>query len=358
MTRIDELKQLIHDADTVYWSTGEDKVSDAQYEQWVTELRSLDPEAAMEFGSPRIVSGGKIKHPAPMLSMDKVYSVNEIYKWLNKYAKDTDVAVMPKYDGIALVRYKDKITATRGNGKVGEDATFITSEFMRNEKPGYGEAVIKYSTFEQLKQLGYQHPRNAVSGILGSLEPEIQERAKYITFVRYDSYSITVHNPSIKEIESVIAKIQEERKDYPMDGIVFRIIDNVTFEKLGHTTHHWRGQIAFKFKRPGVKTVVKEIFYRENNGTITPMVAFDPVFCDGAWLSKASCSNWDKLVAMDIQVGDECIVERAGGVIPYIISSSHTVNSKGPFAVPTSCPTCNANLIKFGKRLYCPKCDK
>lgn len=358
MTRIDELKQLIHDADTVYWSTGIDKVDDRVYEGWIAELRKLDPSAALEFGSPRIVSGGKVKHPVPMLSMDKVYSVEEIHKWINRHAKGESISVMPKYDGIALVRYKDKITATRGNGKVGEDATFITSEFMRNERPGYGEAVILYPTFEKLKLLGYQHPRNAVSGILGSLEPEIQERAKFITFARYDSYSITIQDPTIEEIEEVIKRIQEERKDYPMDGIVFKITDNTKFQSLGHTAHHWRGQIAYKFKKPGVKSIVRNIYYKENNGTITPMIAFDPVFCDGAWLSKASCSNWDKLANMDIRIGDECMVERAGGVIPYIISTVHTKDSGDKVTIPTHCPTCNTELVKMGKRLYCPKCDK
>lgn len=358
MTRIEELKQLINDADTVYWSTGEDKVSDNVYEQWVSELRALDPESVNEFGSPRIISNGKVKHPVPMLSMAKVYSVEDIHKWIYKYANNLELAVMPKYDGIALVRYKDHVTATRGNGKIGEDATFITSEFMRNEAPGYGEAVIKYSTFETLKSLGYQHPRNAVSGILGSLDPEIQERAKFISFVRYDSYAINLLNPSMEDIANTIERIKEERKDYPMDGIVFKITDKTVFERLGHTAHHWRGQIAFKFKTPGVKSTVRDVYYKENNGTITPMVAFDPVFCDGAWLSKASCSNWDKLESMDICVGDECEVERAGGVIPYIISTTHTKNSQPRISIPKTCPTCGSLLSKTGKRLYCQKCDK
>ena len=361
MTRIDELRQLISDADKQYWKDGKGPVDDSTYDRWVEELRMLDPKVDQVFGTPHILSNGKVKHPIPMLSMNKCYNLNQIVSLAKKYAKGQTLLVMPKYDGIALVKYHDGIVGTRGDGKIGENVTCVTRPFMKSEDPGLGEAVIKKSEFEKLKDLGYQHPRNAVSGILGSLDPLLQIRAAFITFARYNNSDFTIEldgDFTVERFDKAVDFIKTIAEDYPMDGIVFKIKDNKTFFKLGHTAHHWRGQIAYKFKKPGVPSIIREVFYQEKNGTITPMVRFDPVFCDGAYLSKASCSNWDKVKDWDIRVGDKCEVERAGGVIPYLLKTTHTDQSQEQIQPPTHCPTCGTTLIKSGKRLYCPTCDK
>ena len=362
MSRKEELIQLITDADKMYWETGKGPVDDSTYDRWVEELRMLDPKVDQVFGTPHILSNGKVKHPIPMLSMNKCYDLNQIVAWAKKYANGQTLLVMPKYDGIALVKYQDGMVGTRGDGKIGENVTCVTKPFMGSEAPGLGEAVIKNSEFEKMKDLGYQHPRNAVSGILGSLDPLLQMRAAFITFARYNNADFIVElngeDYTVEKFGKAIEQIKILAKDYPMDGIVFKIKDNRTFFKLGHTAHHWRGQIAFKFKKPGVPSVIREVFCQEKNGTITPMVRFDPVFCDGAYLSKASCSNWDKVKEWDIRVGDACEVERAGGVIPYLLKTEHTKDSQEAVQPPTHCPTCGTELTKSGKRLYCPKCDK
>lgn len=362
MERIDELKKLISAADEEYWRTGKGPVDDTTYDRWVEELRMLDPKTDQVFGTPHILSNGKIKHPIPMLSMNKCYDLNQVVSWAKKYAKNQSLLVMPKYDGIALVKYHDGMVGTRGDGKVGENVTHVTRPFMQFEAPGLGEAIIKNSEFEKLRDLGYQHPRNAVSGILGSLDPLLQIRASFITFARYNNKDFIIElsdkDFNVDKFDKTINQVKILARDYPMDGIVFKIKDNKTFFKLGHTAHHWRGQIAYKFKKPGVPSIIREVFYQEKNGTITPMVRFDPVFCDGAYLSKASCSNWDKVKEWDIRVGDKCEVERAGGVIPYLLKTEHTKDSQETIEPPTLCPTCNTKLIKEGKRLYCPQCDK
>ena len=374
MSRKEELVQLIANADKMYWETGKGPVEDSTYDRWVEELKTLDPKYLLSFGTPRILSNGKLKHPIPMLSMNKCYDIEHILAWMKKYAKGCYIEVMPKYDGIALCKYKNGTVGTRGDGTVGEDVTQVTLPFMKEEAPGLGEAVILNSEFEKMKDLGYQHPRNAVSGILGSLDPALQERAKHITFARYNDQRYMVElnaDTCTKElIETAIFNLSDKKygmaKNFPMDGIVFKMYmrkdtgekNYDCFYRLGHTAHHWRGQIAYKFKKPGVPSIIREVFFQEKNGTITPMVRFDPVFCDGAYLSKASCSNWDKVKEWDIRVGDACEVERAGGVIPYLLKTSHTENSQEAVQPPTHCPTCGTELIKSGKRLYCPKCDK
>ena len=362
MTRAEELQDLIAKADKEYWETGKGPVDDMTYDRWVEELRFLIPSSGQVFGSPHILSNGKLRHPTPMLSMNKCYDLTHISQWAKKYAFHGKLLVMPKYDGIALVKYNSGTVGTRGDGKVGEDVTHITLPFMQQEAPGLGEAIITKPNFEKLKDLGYQHPRNAVSGILGSLDPELQNRASYISFARYNNPNLTIElaedDYEVPTLQKAVNQIKEIGKDYPMDGVVFKVKDDQLFYKLGYTAHHWRGQIAYKFKKPGVPSIIREVFYQEKNGTITPMVRFDQVFCDGAYLSKASCSNWDKVRDWDIRVGDACEVERAGGVIPYLISTKHTENSGERIKPPTHCPTCNTELKNVGKRLYCPRCDK
>lgn len=362
MSRKEELKQLISDADKEYWNTGKGPVDDTVYDQWVEELRILDPEAGQTFGSPHILSNGKIRHPTPMLSMNKVYDLDHVSKWAKKYAQHGMLLVMPKYDGIALVKYVSGLVGTRGDGKIGEDATQVTKPFMEKESPGLGEAIITTDNFNKLKDLGYQHPRNAVSGILGSLDPTLQDRAKYISFARYNNPGMMLELPgddySVPRLQQAVETMKMIARECPMDGIVFKIKDEKLFQKLGYTAHHWRGQIAFKFKKPGLPSIIRDVFYQEKNGTITPMVSFDPVFCEGAWLTKASCSNWNKVKEWDIRIGDACEVERAGGVIPYLICTTHTKESGPMVEPPEVCPSCGTKLQYCGKRLFCEKCDK
>lgn len=357
-TRIKELTALISKADDSYWRTGSGPVPDSKYDQWVEELKVLSSKAESSFGTPTVLSSGKIQHPVPLLSMSKAYILSIISAWAEKTVTRGRLLAMPKYDGIALIKYPNQKVATRGNGYIGEDVTFVTSPFMTQEAPGLGEAVIKNSTFSFLKDSGYKHPRNAVSGILSALDPAIQEKAKYITFARYDQIVVPVNSFSEEDLQSAVTELQERASDYPMDGIVFRIEDESLFQKLGHTNHHWRGQIAFKFQNEVIEVSVVEIFSSCKNGTITPMIRINPIIYSGATISKCSCSNWRKVQELDIRPGDRCNITRMGGTIPVLLATRHTENSSpSPVSAPTHCPICNSPVQFQGARLFCKICE-
>jgi DNA ligase (NAD+) len=309
-----------------------------------------------------------------MLSMQKVYEVDKIVVWIRRYARNGRIIIMPKYDGIALVRYADGTIATRGDGKVGENVTDVAAPlFSGNSTIGYGECVCPLKEFAELGKYGYKNPRNAVSGIMGSLDAEIQKRVKHLQFVPYTKIAsfLDCYGTSIDWLRQAIEQIvfflrKEAGAIYPLDGIVFRIDDEELFQKLGHTDHHWRGQIALKFANEAAESVIMRIDWTEKNGTITPVALIRTVTLGGAEISRVTLHNANRVREWDIRVGDHCLIERAGGVIPKITRTWHSETSASERGIdwlnktpiPMNCPTCGNRLNEVGARLYCPECDK
>ena len=275
--------------------------------------------------------------------------------------------VMPKYDGIALRRYANRVIATRGNGLVGENVTEVASGFVECSRPPHdtfvdGEAICLRSEFEGLAKLGYKNPRNAVSGILSSKDKGLRARASALTFVPYSKHVWSLRFDEIPpthrktHLEGLVKAIKGAMSNYPMDGIVFRVADSRLFRKLGHTDHHWRGQIALKFKGEMAKSVIEHISWQVKNGTVTPVACIAPVELDGAELSHVTLHNADYVAAHDIRIGDHIVIERAGGVIPSVVMTSPGSNRFELF-IPTKCPKCNSVLLRAGARLYCSVCE-
>ena len=361
MTRIEYLKRAIAEADRAYWAHGESDWSDAEYDAMKEELRRLTGEEEKSFGTPEVLSSGKVKHLVPMLSMQKVYSIGEVVSWAEKYAHKKSLIVMPKYDGIALAKYPDGTIATRGDGKCGENVTELASSLLAGSKPGYGELVCKWNAFEALKGLGYKNPRNAVSGIVNAKVPEIRARIRHLTFVPYTQMAIELSAGWTAELlESAHRNIKDMSVDYPTDGVVFRIADESSFQALGHTDHHWRGQIALKDANERATSTIREIVWQEKNGTITPVALIDPVELGGATLSRVTLHNVNWVKKWDARIGDTCVVERAGGVIPKIICAAPGPDwdARPLTRIPSRCPTCGGALAMEGARLYCGGCDK
>ena len=364
----DELREKIRIARDDYWKLGISSITDEEYDKLVEELHRRTGEYDPVCG-PEVLSSGKVRHPQdhPMLSMQKVYSIEEVEKWMAKVGCDV-FHVMPKYDGIALRRYANRVIATRGNGLVGENVTEVASDFVERSHPSHdtfvdGEAICLRSAFEGLAKLGYKNPRNAVSGILSSKDKGLRARASVFTFVPYSKHVWTymfgeeVSRSTLRySLAACVGRIQQMMADYPMDGIVFKVADPRLFQKLGHTDHHWRGQIALKFKGETAESVIEHISWQVKNGTVTPVACIAPVELDGAELSHVTLHNADYVAAHDIRIGDHIVIERAGGVIPSVVTTSPGRNRFELF-IPTKCPKCNSVLLRTGARLYCPVCE-
>lgn len=190
--RINELKNMLAEADRDYWKNGASRFTDEEYDAMREEYKKLTGEPESKFGTPEILANGKVRHSRPMLSMQKVYDIEKVVAWARKYANGGAILVMPKYDGIALRKYPDGTIATRGDGKHGENATVVAAAFASNAPIGDGEAVVTLDVFESLKLFGYKNSRNAVAGIVGSLDPEIRKRAAQVELVNYRHIIIEV----------------------------------------------------------------------------------------------------------------------------------------------------------------------
>lgn len=358
---ISSLEAKIAEADFDYWTLGISRFTDEEYDEMKRRHRELTGKEDVEVHTPTVLSNGKIEHPKdrPMLSMQKVYLLSEVEKWWSGLGCPPVIA-MPKYDGIALTIYPGWSVATRGDGKIGEDVTGVGAMFVSlseiRDTPNYGEAIIRKSTFEKHLRDKYKNPRNAVSGILNSLDPAIQQFARFIDFVPYNHICEHVHprvgrSPIVEAADKVIMRAL----DYPTDGVVFRVRDDAMFYRLGHTDHHWRGQIALKFPNEKAETVIERIEWTVVNGTVTPVAHLKPVVIGGVEIRKATLHNADRVLEWQINVGVSCVVERAGGVIPKIVKT--TPCPVGPAKVPEDCPKCGGPLSKAGKRLYCQRCE-
>lgn len=372
---LQELVQLIEYHNQRYWELGEPEISDDDYDRLMVELRSRDPNHPLLHwvGTQRTASaGGKVKLAKPMLSLDKAYSLEEVVEWAQKYirSKDELLLAQPKYDGISA-NFDGTILATRGDGEIGEDisdklplieleAPNYTGQLNR---PARGEIVIRKDDFANLyshiyKKGGgvYKNSRNAVAGIMGlkDISDMIRQHAK-LTLADYSLVSFKI---KFSELSGRFAEIIEtvEALPYPTDGVVFKLADTAYSESLGATSHHPRGQIAFKFSGIRRKTKLLAVEWSFGKNALTPVAELDPVEIGGVTIKRATLHNAQNIIDMDIQIHDEVTVERAGDVIPYIVSrepGEERIN-----AMITNCPGCGSTLVRRGPELCCvnPEC--
>lgn len=372
---LQELVQLIEYHNQRYWELGEPEISDDDYDRLMVELRSRDPNHPLLHwvGTQRTASaGGKVKLAKPMLSLDKAYSLEEVVEWAQKYirSKDELLLAQPKYDGISA-NFDGTILATRGDGETGEDisdklplieleAPNYTGQLNR---PARGEIVIRKDDFANLyshiyKKGGgvYKNSRNAVAGIMGlkDISDMIRQHAK-LTLADYSLVSFKI---KFSELSGRFAEIIEtvEALPYPTDGVVFKLADTAYSESLGATSHHPRGQIAFKFSGIRRKTKLLAVEWSFGKNALTPVAELEPIEIGGVTIKRATLHNAQNIIDMDIQIHDEVTVERAGDVIPYIVSrepGEERIN-----AMITNCPGCGSTLVRRGPELCCvnPEC--
>lgn len=372
---LQELVQLIEYHNQRYWELGEPEISDDDYDRLMVELRSRDPNHPLLHwvGTQRTASaGGKVKLAKPMLSLDKAYSLEEVVEWAQKYirSKDELLLAQPKYDGISA-NFDGTILATRGDGEIGEDISdklpLIELEAPnytgKLNRPARGEIVIRKDDFANLyshihKKGGgvYKNSRNAVAGIMGlkDISDMIRQHAK-LTLADYSLVSFKI---KFSELSGRFAEIIEtvEALPYPTDGVVFKLADTAYSESLGATSHHPRGQIAFKFSGIRRKTKLLAVEWSFGKNALTPVAELEPVEIGGVTIKRATLHNAQNIIDMDIQIHDEVTVERAGDVIPYIVSrepGEERIN-----AMITNCPGCGSTLVRRGPELCCvnPEC--
>lgn len=377
--RIAFLEKEIRKHNDIYWNNskeyGEDEaISDEDYDLLVIELEQLDPdnELVNQVFEQFVSSTEDVKHEVPMLSLDKIYIKQKLFDWVNKKARCEDelFLIQPKYDGISS-HLQNNVLSTRGDGVIGKNISdklsIINIESMKKTFDDLlGEIVIRKDDFENIfskivspsTKKCYKNHRNATAGIMGTDDITFfQKQGAKLTLVDYDLFSFKVKKSNFEdEWEEIVERISS--LPYPMDGIVIKLEDQEYGKTLGVTAHHPKNAIAFKFGNPKKETKIVDIEWSFGKNNLTPVAILSPVDINGITIGRASLSNYENVLRLELMIGDTVIVERAGDVIPHIIGVHKNINElerKNPFI--TNCPCCNTELKVYLPEIVCPSED-
>lgn len=417
-TRIDKLRKIIEEHRFAYHVLDRQTMSDSALDSLKHELYILEqqfPDLITEDSPTQRVGGEplekfeKIEHRHRMLSMEDVFTREEMKDWFERISKLTTgisgLFCMPKIDGLAMsIVYKNGLleyAATRGNGIVGENVTqniktisSIPLKIHGDHVPKFvevrGEVYFPTDEFEKFnkqqqkegKQI-FANPRNAAAGTIRQLNPSIVAVRK-LAFVAWDlileeqpktaelafdqlkkfgfkSAPNAVLCSDLKEVEKHWNSMINKRKslNYWIDGMVIRVNNRSQFDRLGIVGKTPRGLIAWKFPAEETTTIVKKIeWFVGRTGTLTPVALLHPTWVGGTTVQHATLHNMDEIERLDVRVGDTVILFKAGDIIPKIkevvlkLRPSVTQKTKSP----TQCPVCGTDVVhKVGEvAISCP----
>jgi len=410
--RAARLRVEINRANTLYYIENSPEIDDAQWDARMQELLSLEatyPELqtsdspTQKIGSAPASGFEEVMHRLPMLSLGNVFDEVGLRDWYRRTLAflEIDHASMVcelKIDGLAIaITYVNGVldrAATRGDGIRGEDVTANVRTIrsvplkLSGDVPSdlelRGEVFLPKSKFASLnserEQSGlpaYVNPRNSASGSLRQLDST--ETAKrpldmYFYSLGYIDNAVEPKSHSealdaIKEwggrvnkwtrnaetVEEVMTSIANaslirDTLDYDIDGVVIKINSLALQKRLGYVGRDPRWAIAFKFPAERAETTLKAIHVNVGRtGALTPWAELEPVMVGGVTVGRATLHNKDEIARKDLREGDRVIVQRAGDVIPQIvsISSRNERNTRSaPFQFPETCPSCQAITIQ------------
>ena len=419
--RIDKLKNEIEHHRFLYHVQDTQEISDAALDSLKHELFELEqqyPDLITPDSPTQRVGGSpldkftKVKHSQPILSLEDVFSPEEVVKWSEKNQKIVqgpyDYFCELKLDGLtAVLTYQDGILvrgATRGDGKIGEDVTqnLKTIESIplklktQNSKLKIprlfevrGEVVMTKKVFEKINQEQqknglpiYANPRNVASGTIRQLDSKIVASRK----LNYFAYEIITdvgqktheevhqildslgfktnpnceHCENLNEVDRYLNKWENKRTklDYQTDGVVIVINDVASQKKLGSVGKAERWMSAYKFPAEQATTIVEDIKIQVGRlGTLTPVALLKSVRLAGSTVSRATLHNQDEINRLDVKIGDTVIIQKAGDIIPDIIKvliNLRTGKEKS-FKMPVNCPICQSPVKKLPEEVnyYC-----
>ena len=405
--RIQELVDKLNYYTKLY-DEGRPEISDKEWDDMYFELQDLEnsyniyyedsPTQKVNF---QVVNElKKVTHNHPMLSLDKTKDINEI----RKFVYNNDYIAMAKMDGLtcSLKYVNGKLVSaeTRGNGLVGEDILHNALQVknipnkinFKDELIVDGEIICTYENFKEF-EFEYKNPRNFASGSIRLLDSKESSMRK-LSFIAWDcikglndftllgklcklsDFGFTIvptrRDISNYNIEKVIKNIQLDcqKREYPIDGVVFKYNKCSEYEAAGRTDHHFKGGIAYKFYDEEYETTIEDIEWTMGRtGMLTPVAILTPVEIDGTEVSRANLHNIS--IAHDTLggahfgwKGQKVWVYKANMIIPQISKAEEDdERTKGYFTLPHICPVCGGE-VEIRKEvdsemLYCanPQCE-
>ncbi len=339
--RIEQLEKLIHQHNLKYFIENSPEISDVEFDQLTEELKKLKPDSPVLFEL--VGEIGSVKHPTPMLSLDKKYTYEDIKKWVEDIG-DTKFLVEPKYDGMAA-RYQGGQLSTRGDGNTGEDVSIRLPnlKIVGRKLPSdpstsiYGEIIIPLSYFNEHLASTYKNPRNAVVGIIKSKDVSTTGIKALLNggvhFVLHDSAKHMLVTKEDLLDEEKWEEILEEiyRTDYPLDGLVLKVTNEDIKKNAGTTLHHEKWAMAYKSPAERKWTKVTQIKDQVGRtGRITSVAVVEPIQLSGATVTNVTLHNFEFVKSSGINIGSKVEVCRSGEVIPFI---TKVENSSHPLSV-------------------------
>jgi DNA ligase (NAD+) len=383
MNRKTELENEIKKHNQLYWEENNPVISDEEYDLLVQELKLIDPDNKLfnKIHEPVSAKGRKkVKHDIPMLSLDKVYSFEELIKWCASRAREeSEVFIIePKYDGLSCVFNADVLATSGDDGVYGLDISdkipFIKLESVICDGLLYscqfdidirivGEIIVKKSDFKQYKEFlkrkdgnYYKTERNAAVGIIGQKETS-KELPPVLTLIDYDKYGVEYSLKDLKNLNWTEFVEGSKTVDYPLDGLVIKLKDKEYSKSLGATSHHPRGQIAYKFGNPIAETKVINVIWSMGKNSLTPVAEVEPVILLGHEIRNANLHNAKRVLDLDLHINDRVIIQRCGEIIPDIVKVIPS-DDRIPIEIET-CPICNSEVTYEEPNLICSneECD-
>lgn len=406
---LNRLRKEIRHHNNCYYNNDEPEISDYEYDQLMLQLKKLEadyPELVtknsptqMVGGNARREAGVLVAHDVPMLSLQDVFSRQEVEEFVTSAIEQLDkpeFVVEEKIDGLSLaLRYRDGVLAqaiTRGDGIIqGEDVTDNAKvikdikEKLKEPLPYFeirGEVYMSREAFAKvnarqellgLKQ--FANPRNCAAGTLRQLNSKVVKDRQLSMFVfnlqrvegrefasHTEAYEFmkkqgikVIHNYQVchtaSEVMGAIDRIGASRGELPydIDGAVVKLNSFAQRQALGETSKVPRWAVAYKYPPEEKETKLLNIELSVGRtGRITPTAVFEPVQLCGTKVERATLHNQDFIDGLDIRIGDTIKVFKSGEIIPKVRSVCHEKRPVGtvPFLIGDTCPVCGHKAVR------------
>ncbi len=397
-----DLMKKLNAWDIAYHQNDAPVVDDATYDaakRRALEIEEMYPELACGGASTHVGAAVSAKfksypHSVPMLSISDVFNAAEVADWFNKLP-NKDLFIELKVDGVSYAaRYENGVLVrglTRGSGVAGEDITEnlrtipdipqkLTGDFpdvieVRGEVYMLRDDFIALNAAaEENGDKVFANPRNAAAGSLRQLNPAITASRKLSAFGytygevsarnwntqseyfdRLESWGFKTtrkwarHANNTDDIEAMYNDIIMTRAEIPfdIDGLVIKVNDVATQEKMGARANSPRWEIAYKFPAARAVTTLRGITIQVGRtGVLTPVAELEPINIGGVVVSRATLHNADEIARLNVRIGDKVTVQRAGDVIPQIVDVAESAPNAAPFEFPTKCPVCGGDVVR------------
>lgn len=405
--RIKDLRERIAYHEKKYYADSDPQISDAEFDRLVKDLAALEalfpdlitPDSPTQRVGEKPAEGfPTVRHARPMMSIDNVYSVEEIGEFDQRIRKllpgqAIEYIAELKIDGLGIsILYRGgRIVqaVTRGDGVQGDEVTANVKTIRslplvipdRREVEVRGEIYLPFDSFQSInrerearEEALFANPRNAASGSIRLLDPrevaarklgvflyalfidgaEMDRQEENLQTIQRLGFKINPHSRLCRTLDDVVAYWTEwtarrDELDYDADGIVLKVNATGQRESLGVTSKFPRWAVSFKFPARQATTRLNDITVQVGRtGALTPVAELEPVKLSGITISRATLHNEDEIKRKDIRIGDFVLIERSGDVIPKVIApmKERRTGREKVFVMPAKCPVCRSEAFR------------